>query len=217
MELNKKEQKKYEVIEKVVNNEITKEEAKDMLNLSKKQINRLIVVFKTEGKEGFIHKNRGKTNSNKKDLNLIKEIEELYLTEYYDYNFEAFYEEIEGKYDISYSVMCKAFINDDIISPIAHKKTIKLYNEKMRNAMAKIDENQKSDKLLENKIDLFKIRKIESEKAYIRRSNNFLSFGQEVQMDACFKVWFGDVVSALHLAVDKATKKYYLVGLNMKK
>ena len=207
MELNKKEQKKYEVIEKVVNNEITKEEAKDMLNLSKKQINRLIVVFKTEGKEGFIHKNRGKTNSNKKDLNLIKEIEELYLTEYYDYNFEAFYEEIEGKYDISYSVMCKAFINDDIISPIAHKKTIKLYNEKMRNAMAKIDENQKSDKLLENKIDLFKIRKIESEKAYIRRSNNFLSFGQEVQMDACFKEWFGDVVSALHLAVDKATKK----------
>ena len=26
-------------------------------------------------------------------------------------------------------------------------------------------------------------------------------------MDACFKVWFGNIVSALHLAVDKATKK----------
>lgn len=26
-------------------------------------------------------------------------------------------------------------------------------------------------------------------------------------MDACFKLWFGDIVSALHLAVDKGTKK----------
>lgn len=207
MELNEKEQKKYEVIEKVVNNEITKKDAEKELDLSRKQINRLIVVFNTDGKEGFIHKNRGKTNKNKKDLNLIKEIEELYLTEYFDYNFEAFYEEIENKYNISYPVMCKAFLDDDIISPIAHKKTIKLYNEKMQNAIAKINENDKLDNLLEEKIELFKTRKLEQEKAYIRRSSNLLAFGQEVQMDACFKAWFGNIVSALHLAVDKATKK----------
>ena len=143
MELNQKEQKKYEVIEKIVNNEITKKDAEKQLQLSRKQINRLIDVFNKEGKEGFIHKNRGKTNQNKKDLNLIKEIEELYLTEYFDYNFEAFYEEIEDKYNISYSVMCKAFLDDDIISPIAHKKTFKLYNEKMKNAIAEINENSK--------------------------------------------------------------------------
>ena len=207
MELNQKEQKKYEVIEKIVNNEITKKDAEKQLQLSRKQINRLIDVFNKEGKEGFIHKNRGKTNQNKKDINLIKEIEELYLTEYFDYNFEAFYEEIEDKYNISYSVMCKAFLDDDIISPIAHKKTIKLYNEKMKKAIAEIDENDKLDTLLESKFELFKTRKIEQEKAYIRRSNNLFAFGQEVQMDACFKVWFGNIVSALHLAVDKATKK----------
>ena len=33
------------------------------------------------------------------------------------------------------------------------------------------------------------------------------AFGQEVQMDACEKVWFGGIVTYLHLAVDKATKK----------
>ena len=115
VELNEKEQKKYETIEKVVNNEITKKEAKGILNLSGKQINRLINVFNTEGKEGFIHKNRGKTNVNKKDLNIIKEIEELYLTEYFDYNFEAFYEVIEEEYNISYSTMYRAFLEDDII------------------------------------------------------------------------------------------------------
>ena len=207
MELNGKEQKKYEVIEKVVNNEITKKEAENILGLSRRQIDRLIIIFKEKGKKGFIHKNRGKVSKNKKDLNLINEIEELYLTEYYDYNFEAFYEVIEKKYNISYSVMCKKFIEDDIISPIAHKQTMKLYNEKMKNAISKIDEKNKSDRLLENKVELFKTRKIEQEKAYIRRSNNFLSFGQEVQMDACFKIWFGNLVSALHLAVDKASKK----------
>lgn len=207
MKLNEKEQKKYEIIEKVVNNKITKKEAEGILNLSRKQINRLINVFNTEGKEGFIHKNRGKRNVNKKAPNIIKEIEELYLTEYFDYNFEAFYEEIENRYCISYSVMCKAFLEDDIISPIAHKKTIKLYNKRMEEAISKTSGNEKLDDLLTNKIELYKTRKIEAERAYIRKSSNLYSFGQEVQLDACFKVWFGDLVSALHLAVDRATKK----------
>lgn len=207
MELKEKEQKKYETIERVVNNEISKKEAENQLQLSRKQINRLINVFREQGKGGFIHKNRGKVNKNKKDLNIIKEIEELYLTEYFDYNFEAFYEEIEKKYNISYSVMCKAFLKDDIISPIAHKKTIKLYNENMQNTIAQINESGNLYQLLDNKIELFKTRKLEQEKAYIRRSSNLLAFGQEVQMDACSKLWFGNIVSFLHLAVDKATKK----------
>ena len=208
MELKKNEQKKYETIEKIVNNEISKKEAENFLNLSRQHINRLIKIYNEQGKNGFIHKNRGKANKNKKDSNIIKEIEELYLSEYFDYNFEAFYEEIEKKYDISYSVMCKAFLKDDIISPIAHKKTVKLYNDNMKNAISKINENDNNlDKLLESKVELFKTRKLEQEKAYIRRSSNLFAFGQEVQMDACSKLWFGNIVSFLHLAVDKATKK----------
>ena len=207
MELNSKENLKYEIIEKVINKEISKKDAETKLNLSRKQINRLITTFNEQGKDGFIHKNRGKKNKNKKDLNLIKEIEDLYLTEYYDYNFEAFYEEIENKYNISYPVMCKAFLNDDIISPIAHKNTIKLYNENMKNKIDKSDKDENIANLLNKKIELFKTRKLEQEKAYVRRTSNFLPFGQEVQMDACSKIWFGNIVSFLHLAVDKATKK----------
>lgn len=207
MELKRKEQRKYEVIQKVVNGELSKKEAENLLNLSRQHLNRLIKIFKEQGKDGFVHKNRGKENKNKKDSNIIKEIEELYLTEYFDYNFEAFYEVIEKKYNISYSVMSKAFLKDDIISPIAHKKTMKLYNENMEKAIAQKYENETTDNLLESKVELFKTRKIEQEKAYIRRSSNLLAFGQEVQMDACSKIWFGNIVSFLHLAVDKATKK----------
>ena len=42
MELNEKEQKKYEIIEKVVNNEISKKDAENQLSLSRKQINRFL-------------------------------------------------------------------------------------------------------------------------------------------------------------------------------
>lgn len=55
MELNEKEQKKYEIIEKVVNNEISKKDAENQLSFSRKQINRLITIFKEqERKDLFI-------------------------------------------------------------------------------------------------------------------------------------------------------------------
>lgn len=201
MELNMKERKTYEVIKKVIDGEITRKEAMEQLQRSRQQIYRFIKKFYTEGEQGFVHKSRGKVSSNKKDDNIIKELETLYLNEYYDYNLEAFYEEIESKYDISYSLMVSEFKKDDIISPLAHKETIKLYNEKMNKAIN--DEVQ----MQEEKIELFKSRQIAFEKAHTRRSSNMHGFGQEVQMDACEKVWFGNVVSYLHLAVDKGTKK----------
>ena len=77
-------------------------------------------------------------------LKLIEELENLYLTEYDYYNFAHFYEDvIFGKYNISYNTLLKYFTSDDIISPLAHKRTVKLYNEKMNNC---IKENNKSDK-----------------------------------------------------------------------
>ena len=206
--LNDKERKKYETIEKLVSGLITRKEASIDLNLSLKQIDRLKYIYHSEGENGFIHKNRGKENSNKKDAKLIEELENLYLEKHYDFNFEHFYEEhVFGKYDISYDTMLKRFTKDDIISPLAHKKTVKEYNEKMKNAIKDNDNDIK-----EEKIELFKSRMLTIEKAHIRRSNNLFVFGQEVQMDACQKLWFGNIPSYLHLAVDKATKKV-LFGL----
>ena len=201
--LNDKELKKYETIERIVNGLITRKEASIELKLSLKQIDRLKKIYYSEGKDGFAHKNKNKTPINKKDDNLIKELENLYLEKHYDFNFVHFYEEhVFGKYNISYDVMLKNFIKDDIISPLAHKKTVKLYKDKM-NEVIKED---KSD-IKEEKVELFKSRIIEAEKAHPRRSSNLYSFGQEVQMDACNKMWFGGIPSFLHLAVDIATKK----------
>ena len=205
--MNDYEQKKYNTIEKIEKGELTRKEAAFELNISVRQIDRLRSVYNNSGENGFIHKNRGIVPYNKKVYLIIEELKQLYLTEYYDYNFQAFYEELienekyKGKYDISYSSLYNAFLNDDIISPIAHKGTVKLYNEKMNNAI-----NNKEN-IQEEKIELFQSRQISFEKAHIRRSSNMYAFGQEVQMDASPKIWFGDVVTHLHLAVDKATKK----------
>ena len=201
--LNENEQKKYDVIEKVVKGLITKKEAMCELSRSRQQIYRLIELYNSEGKDGFIHKGRGKANPNKKDDKLIEELENLYLEKHYDFNFEHFYEEhVFGKYDISYDVMLKRFTKDNIISPLAHKKTVKAYKEKM-NEVTK----ENNSIVEEDKIKLFKSRIIQVEMAHPRRSNNLYVFGQEVQMDACNKMWFGNIPSFLHLTVDKATKK----------
>ena len=76
--LNDKENKKYETIEKVVNGFMTRKEAGIELNLSLKQIDRLKKIYHSEGKEGFVHKSRGRENPNKKDVNLIKTLEEFF-------------------------------------------------------------------------------------------------------------------------------------------
>ena len=201
MELNDKERKKLEVIRKVISKEMTIKEATCELGLSRQQIHRLINIYKKEGESGFAHKNRGKTPSNKIDCKIIEEIQQLYLDDFYDHNYEHFLEEIKDRYSISYPSLYRCLSSDDIISPLAHKETIKLYNERMEKAI------NGEEKIQEEIVELFKSRQISFEKAHTRRSSNNYGFGQEVQMDACEKIWFGNVVTYLHLAVDKATKK----------
>ena len=201
--LKEYEKNKYEIISSLVSKKITIKESMQLLNLTERQVYRLKKIFKEQGEEGFIHGNHGKHSLNKKNDKLIKELEELYLTEFYDFNFKHFYEDfVFGKYDISYDTMLKTFTRDDIISPIANKKTLKAYKEAIKDI-----QSNKEDNLSSKKVDLYQSRIISYEKAHTRRSSNLYVFGQEVQMDACEKIWFGDIVSYLHLAVDKATKK----------
>lgn len=141
------------------------------LNLSERQIYRLKKLFITEGKSGFIHKNRGKENPNKISDESINELENLYLKKHYDFNFEHFYEDhVKGKYNISYDVMLKKFTKDDIISPLAHKNTIKSYKEKMKEVM-----KENNSEIKEEKVELFQSRIIETEKAHPRRACRLLT------------------------------------------
>ena len=201
--LNNQEKNKCSVIEKLENGKITRKEASNELRISLRQVDRLRIKYRKYGEAGFVHKNKGKIPANKFNEDLIEEIENLYLEKHYDFNFEHFYSDhVYSKYDISYDTMLKRFSKDDIISPLAHKKTVKAYKEKMKNVIKEDNSNEK-----ERQLELFKSRIIEAEKAHPRKPSNLYVFGQEVQMDACQKLWFGGISSFLHLAVDIATKK----------
>ena len=63
------------------------------------------------------------------------------------------------------------------------------------------------ENIQEEKVELYYSRKISYEQSHTRKSSNLYCFGQEVQMDGREKIWFGNIVTCLHLAVDKGTKK----------
>ena len=75
--LSEYEQNKYDTISKFVSKEINIKEVMQLLDLKECQIYRLKKLFITEGKSGFIHKNRGKENPNQINDNLIWIIRKL--------------------------------------------------------------------------------------------------------------------------------------------
>ena len=81
VELTLKEEKKYEVIKKLVETNGNKQRAKVKLGLkSTRQINRLIAGYKEFGKEFFVHGNRGRKPKHTLTDEFKDEIETLYTS-----------------------------------------------------------------------------------------------------------------------------------------
>lgn len=198
--LTDKEKLKLNTIQKIITGECNKKKASEILGITTRQVNRLLIKFKEEGENGFVHKSRGKSSNKKVPENIKSEIVNLYITEYFDYNFTHFYEEIREKYKLSDKTIDNILTEADIISTEAQHKTIKSYNANMKKAIRKKE-------IETEQLKLYKIRQEEQQAKHIRRSASLYNFGQEVQMDAAFAMWYGNKAMALHLAVDKATKK----------
>lgn len=198
--MNTKEQLKSKIVHDIIDGKTTKEEGVKILGITVRQINRLIIRYTEEGENAFIHKNKGKSNARKISDEIRKEITDLYITEYYDYNFTHFYEEIADKYNISYKTVNNILNEEDIISPEAQHSTVKDYNKKMKQVI-------KEKKATEKQINIYEKRKQAELEKHIRKSSLLYNYGQEIQLDAAFAIWFGEMASALHLAVDRSTKK----------
>ena len=185
----------------MINKKLTQKEAASILEITDRQVRRLITKYKENGDNAFIHQNSGKLSHNKTiSKELANEIVENYLSEFSDFGFTHYYEEQGYKYGISFQSIINIFIKNEIISPYAHHKTVKLYNENMKSAI-------RENIITENQEKLFEERKQEEFEKHVRKSNLHLAFGEEVQMDAAFWIWFGSDETALHLAVDKALNK----------
>ena len=201
VELNMKEKQKYEKIKEYVDHGGNKNRIALQLNLSRRQVDRLIIKYKEKGKSAFIHGNHSKTPVNALDKSISENIILLYKNKYYDFNFNHFKEYLEEEENIkvSYNFIYKTLTKVGILSPKARKKTKrafakqKLLNEKKIN-LAMSDE-QIND-IINHEIALEDSHPRGEKPKY---------FGEIIEQDGSIHLWFGDKKTCLHLAVDKAT------------
>lgn len=204
VELRMKEELKYLTIKKLVETNGNKKRAATKLQCTVRSIDRMIVGYKDKGKEFFVHGNRGRRPAKALSPELKDEIEQLYLSKYFDCNYTVFTEFLAEREHINVSIdEVRVLLRDRfILSPRTHKSTRKRLKKQLLT----------KQKMAKNKTEKTKIQAniVAIEDAHPRQPR-CKYFGEEIQMDACIHLWFGKCKSALHAAIDDATGN--LIGL----
>ena len=192
------EQKKYEVIKKLVDESGNKNRAAKTLGITRRQVNRLIKAYKEKGKAAFIHGNRGRKPAITKPENLKKDIVDLYKTKYYDANFTHYTELLERheRIKVSVSTVASTLESEHILSPRVTRAKKKRIKKQLEQDKAAAKTKREADKIQENLVAV--------EDAHSRRPR-CAYFGELEQMDASPYEWFGSYKTTLHIAVDDAT------------
>ena len=201
VELRMKEQKKYEIIKELVDHNGNKNRASEKLGISRRQINRLIIIYKEKGKSGFVHGNRSKKPIHTKDKRVSEDIILLYKAKYQDWNFNHFKEFLEKEENIkvSYDFIYKHLTKAGILSPKARRKTKREFKKQQLLKEKKINltmNNEQINSIINHEIALEDSHPRGEKPKY---------FGEIIEQDGSIHNWFGDLKTCLHLAIDKAT------------
>ena len=204
VELRMKEEMKYLTIKKLVETNGNKKRAAIKLNCSIRSIDRMISGYKEKGKEYFVHGNRGRTPAHALSEEQKTQIEQLYLSKYYDCNYTVFTEFLAERENIFVSIdEVRVLLRDRyILSPRSHKSTRKRLRKQL------LEEQKRAKTKSEKENTQANIVAVEDAHP---RQPRCQYFGEEIQMDACIHIWFGNTKTALHAAIDDATGT--LVGL----
>lgn len=203
--LRMNELEKYNVIKELVDHNGNKHRAALKLNLSIRQINRLILIYKQKGKAGFVHGNRSRKPSKTLEQSLTNSIILLYRNKYFDFNFKHFHDYLmeEENIHVSYTFVYSTLMKNGFHSPKARKST------KRRLANEKLQKENKLENKTQDEIEVIVNHEIALEDSH-PRGQKPKYFGEITEMDGSFHLWFGDKKACLHLAVDKATN--HVVG-----
>jgi len=101
--LNSKEQKRLRVLNQVEMKQYTGKEAAAMLDLSLRQVRRLLTAYRKEGAAALAHGNRGRRPPNARGDALKKQVLELYQGKYAGFNFLHFTESLAERENICLS------------------------------------------------------------------------------------------------------------------
>lgn len=198
VELRMNEEFKYKIIKKLVETNGNKKRAAIQLNRSIRQVDRMIAGYKAKGKEYFIHGNRGRKPAHALTDEEKNEIEQLYQNKYFDCTYTAFAEFLAERENINISINeVRVLLRDRyIFSPRTHKSTRKRIRKQLA-LEQKVARTKSEQAIIQEKI-------VAVEDAHPRQPR-CQYFGEELQMDACIHLWFGDKETALHAVLDDAT------------
>ena len=198
VELTVNEQKKYEVIKKLVETDGNKNRAARTLGVTRRTIDRMITRYKAEGKSAFSHKNKGRTPANALSGETVNVILALYENKYYDANFRHFRELLSRNHgiEVSDATIRKILFDAGILSPKAHRQTRQNLKKKLTAELDRTKSKKKQAALKES------IEQIND--PHPRRPRCSYT-GEMLQMDASLHLWFGDSKATLHAAIDDAS------------
>ena len=185
---------KYEIIKELVDHKGNKNRAAQKLGISRRQVDRLIIIYKEKG-FGFVHGNRGHVPPKTLDKSISKNIILLYKNKYYDFNFNHFKKFLETKENIfvSYKFIYNTLTKEGILSPKARKKTKREY------AKNKLLEEKKINLAMsEEQINTIVNHEVALEGSH-PRCEKPKYFGEIIEQDGSIHVWFGDIKTCLHL------------------
>lgn len=191
---------KYEIIKRVALKEISIHRASVKLNISIRQVYNLIKIYKTKGKSGFIHGNRGSKPVTTIPDELKQKIINLYQEKYFPANFAHFKDLLENiGINISYCTLYNTLTKAGFISPKCNRVTLKNKNKELKRKL------KNKEKLTPPEKDLIATTNLQDPSISHPRKPRAKYFGELVQMDASMHLWFGDTKTFLHLAIDDAT------------
>jgi hypothetical protein len=191
---------KYKVIKNLVDNNGNKNNAAIKLNLSRRQIDRLIFKYKETGKSSFVHGNRGQVPSKALDKSISENIILLYQNKYYDCNFNHFKDLLKDRENIivSYNFIYKTLTSKGIYSPKIRKAT----KRKIKKIELLLNKNNQTKSKKELDTMISHLMNIEDSHP---RQEKPKYFGEVIEMDGSIHNWFGSVKSCLHLSIDVCT------------
>lgn len=201
VELRMNEQFKYETIKELVDHKGNKNRACKKLGISVRQVNRLIIIYKEKGKEGFVHGNRSRKPVNAINHSISEDIILLYNNKYQGFNFRHFNEYLQEEENIkvSYDFVYKTLTKAGVLSPKARRKTKREFKKKQL-----LEEKKINLAMSEETIEAAINHEIALEDSHPRLEKPKF-FGEVIEQDGSIHLWFGGIKSCLHLAIDKAT------------
>lgn len=138
--MSSKEADRIPILDRLMNKTMKQKQASKLLELSVRQIRRLVKKYRREGANGIVHILRGKTGNRKIERSVIKKATEIIRTNYSDFAPTLAHEKLKELHGITFcrETLRQAMIKEDLWKPKKKKKLILHQLRKRRDCLGEL-------------------------------------------------------------------------------